>query len=89
MSNVEKMLSGAWKHAEGEMRIEEAVIATPQIEEHLSRLALRFISIKGLAREFADALEEIQQLENIEAGLGDSLGLSPEAEDKDVMSPGP
>lgn len=87
MSNVEKMLSGSWKHAEGEMRIEEAVIATPQIEEHLSRLALRFISSKGLADEFADALEEIQQLENIETGLGDALGLPREVEEE--LSPSP
>ena len=89
MSSVDKIMSGSWKHGAGEMRIEEAAIASPAIADHLARLALRFISIKGLAGEFADALEEIQQIENIETGLGNALGLPPEVEDEEGMSPGP
>lgn len=89
MSSVDKIMSGSWKHGAGEMRIEEAAIASPAIADHLARLALRFIAIKGLAGEFADALEEIQQIENIETGLGDALGLPPEVEVEDAMSPNP
>jgi hypothetical protein len=39
----------------------------------MHRLALRFISAKGLSAEFADALEEIQRIENFADAFKDII----------------
>lgn len=45
-------------------------------------MALRFISAKGLAAEFADALDEIALVENLSSRLGRSADA-----DEDDLSP--
>ena len=82
MAIVEKMLSGSWQYGEGERRIEDAAIQNPGINDQLARLALRFISAKGLADEFADALDEIAMVEDLSSRLG-----HPADEDEDDPSP--
>jgi hypothetical protein len=58
MNIVEKMLEKDWRHDADEDRIEALAldIRDPSL---LSKFALRFISGKGLSGEFADALEQI------------------------------
>lgn len=84
MAIVEKMLSGSWQYGEGERRIEDAAIQNPEVNDHLARLALRFISAKGLAAEFSDALDKIALVEDLRDRLGQPLegdedDLSPDA----------
>ncbi|MFG6573617.1 hypothetical protein ACGYLO_18720 [Sulfitobacter sp. 1A13353] len=49
-----------WEHSEGDHRVENIAAFDAVIDEHLTYLALRFISQKGLSAEFADALEDLQ-----------------------------
>ncbi|MEY8802051.1 hypothetical protein AB9K35_17300 [Leisingera sp. XS_AS12] len=63
MPLAEKLTAGDWQHDEGADRVENIVAYDPKISEALPRLALRFISEKGLSEEFADVLEEIQSIE--------------------------
>lgn len=62
MSVLKKLTSEDWDHDEGDHRIEEMGLQT-EIRDRISRLALRFISAKGLSGEFADTLDEILQHE--------------------------
>lgn len=86
MSVVEQILSGAWNHDDDTDRIESVAINAPEISEQMTRLALRFISAKGLAGEFADTLEEIMQIDGIEDSLAKSLGDIGVEEDDAEMS---
>lgn len=70
MSVVEKILSGQWEHDEAEQRIEDIAAYNPEITDQMHRIALRFISAKGLSDEFADALEQIQSVDNLAHALG-------------------
>ncbi|WP_027234302.1 hypothetical protein [Leisingera caerulea] len=63
MPLAEKLTADDWQHDAGADRVENIAVYDPKISEALPRLALRFISEKGLSEEFADVLEEIQSIE--------------------------
>jgi hypothetical protein len=63
MSLAEKLLQEIWDHDEGAHRIEDLAAYNPGLADRLGRLALRFISEKGLSGEFADVLDEIERIE--------------------------
>lgn len=60
---ADKLLQKGWDHDEGAHRIEELAAYNPRLADRLGRLALRFISEKGLSAEFADVLDEIERIE--------------------------
>ncbi|MFX4300037.1 hypothetical protein ACOK01_24035 [Pseudosulfitobacter pseudonitzschiae] len=60
MSLPEKLLKDEWDHGEGDHRIEHLCAMNPDMNDRLAKLALRFISEKGLSQEFADLLDEIE-----------------------------
>lgn len=63
MSIAERLLQDGWDHDEGAHRIEELAAYNPGLGDRLGRLALRYISEKGLSGEFADVLDEIERIE--------------------------
>lgn len=60
MSLSEKLVKQEWAHDAGDDRVEHLCAFNPDLAERLPKLALRFISEKGLSEEFADILEEIE-----------------------------
>ncbi|MFG6080441.1 hypothetical protein ACEUZ9_001009 [Paracoccus litorisediminis] len=63
MTLAEKITIEQWTYGEGESRIEDLCAYDPALRDKVTRLALRFISEKGLSGEFADVLEEIQGMD--------------------------
>jgi 23S rRNA U2552 (ribose-2'-O)-methylase RlmE/FtsJ len=61
MSKATEYLKSGWTHSEDEKRIEDLCAYDMELASNLTRIALRFISEKGLSGEFADTLEEIGQ----------------------------
>ncbi|MBW3243329.1 hypothetical protein KUV57_11635 [Epibacterium sp. DP7N7-1] len=70
MSLAIKLTSEDWDHDEGAHRIEGIASFDSEISDELGKLALRFISEKGLSNEFADLLEEIQMGNGSSPGVG-------------------
>ncbi len=52
------------QHTEGSHRIEDTCAYHPPMADRVGQLALRFIAVKGLSEEFADALDEIMAIES-------------------------
>ena len=73
MSKVDKYLRGSFDHSEAEHEIEEISVQNSSIAENMGRIALRFISEKGLSDEFAQALKDIDQ--ELEAERNAAPGL--------------
>jgi uncharacterized small protein (DUF1192 family) len=63
MSLAEELLKEDWDHDEGAHRIEDLAAYNPDLGDRIGRLALRFISEKGLSGEFANLLEEVERIE--------------------------
>jgi uncharacterized small protein (DUF1192 family) len=63
MSLAEKLISEDWDHDAGADRVEHIAAYNPDLGDRMGRIALRFISEKGLSEEFADVLEEIERVE--------------------------
>ena len=63
MSLAEKLISEDWTHDSGADRVEHIAAYNPDLAGRMGRIALRFISEKGLSEEFADLLEQIERIE--------------------------
>lgn len=63
MGLAEKLLQETWDHDAGADRIEDIAAYNPDLGDRMGRIALRFISEKGLSGEFADLLKEIERIE--------------------------
>jgi len=63
MSLAEKLISEDWDHDAGADRVEHIATYNPDLGDRMGRIALRFISEKGLSDAFADVLEEIERVE--------------------------
>lgn len=64
MSMAQELTVPSWSHSSADNRIEDIGEENPDLAEVIGRLALRFISEKGLAGEFADILEEIAETQD-------------------------
>jgi hypothetical protein len=60
MQTLDAFATKKWNHTDGDHRIEDIAAQDPVICDQMTRLALRFISAKGLSAEFADALDAFQ-----------------------------
>lgn len=60
MSLAAEITTPTWTHSEADSRIEDLAAHNPDLGEVISKIALRFISEKGLSSEFADLLQEIE-----------------------------
>ncbi len=63
MGLAEKLLQQNWERDAGADRVEDIAAYNPDLGDRMGRIALRFISEKGLSEEFADLLEEIERIE--------------------------
>lgn len=61
MSHAKEMMVKDWGHSPAEMEVEVLVVMNADLGRQIERLALRFISIKGLSEEFVEALKEVEQ----------------------------
>jgi hypothetical protein len=52
-----------WEHDDGADRVEHVAAHNPDLAGRIGRIALRFISEKGLSGEFPDVLQEIERVE--------------------------
>lgn len=59
---TEKPLQESWNHDTGADRVEHIAAYNANLGDRMGRIALRFISEKGLSEEFADVLGEIEQI---------------------------
>lgn len=60
MSLAKDLVSKGWEWSEAEREIEDLVAYSPDLQASVARLALRFISKKGLSGEFAAVLQDIE-----------------------------
>lgn len=57
-----KITETAHLHDAGDHRVEDLAANDPAVGDQIARLALRFISAKGLSEDFADTLEACQKM---------------------------
>ena len=60
MSLAKDLVSKSWEWSDAEREIEDLVAYSPDLQASVARLALRFISKKGLSAEFAAVLQDIE-----------------------------
>lgn len=72
-----KLLVEAWDHDQGAHRIESLAAYYPEVGEKITRLALRFISERGMSDLFADVLEEVPNVMGEDEPVHDDEAMSP------------